>query len=312
MVGQGAEELSQAPAMTTAVATPFQTDEQRSSLLSASALVGPATAFVTIGLLAPLAILLRYSFNRIDPRRIMVETFSLDNYVKFFSDPYYVGVLWTTLLVSAICTVVCLVMGLPLAYVLARTRSRFKNVLIMLVVLPLFVGNAVRAAGWMTIFGSKGFLNVTLMQLGVIPEPLQVMYTENAVVAGIIAVNLPYMVLTLQSVIENINRNVEEAAFSLGAGPMTMFRRVLLPLSLPGILAGTILTFILAMNAYATPFLLGGPLFKMMAPVIYNEFTQKTNWPFGGAIAFILMAVTLSLTIAANMLLRRRDTRVST
>ena len=104
------------------------------------------------------------------------------------------------------------------------------------------------------------------MQFGVITEPLQIMFTESAVVAGIIAVNLPYMVLTLQSVIEGINRNVEEAAFSLGAGPMTMFRRVLLPLSLPGILAGTILTFILGMNAYATPVLLGGPKFKMMGP----------------------------------------------
>src|SRR6201987_50242 len=305
MVGQGAEELSQEPAMTTAVATPFQTDEQRSSLLSATSLVGPATAFVTIGLLAPLAILLRYSFNRIDPRRIMVETFSLDNYVKFFSDPYYVGVLWTTLRVSAICTVVCLVMGLPLAYVLARTQSRFKNVLVMLVVLPLFVGNAVRAAGWMTFFGSKGFLNVTLMRLGIIAEPLEIMFTETAVVFGIIAVNLPYMVLTLQSVIEGIDRNVEEAAFSLGAPPMEIFRRVLLPLSLPGILAGTILTFILGMNAYATPVLLGGPKFRMMGPLIYGQF-QLNNWPFGAAVAFVLMTATLGLTATANILVQRR------
>lgn len=237
--------------MATTAPAQFQSDEAPTSLLSASTLVGPATVFVAAGLLVPLAILLRYSFNRFDPRRMMVETFSLDNYVKFFADPYYTGVLWTTLRVAALCTVICLVMALPLAYVLARTRSRYKNVLIMLVVLPLFVGNAVRAAGWMTLFGSKGFLNVTLMQFGAISEPLQLMYTEGAVVAGIIAVNLPYMVLTLQSVIEGINRNVEEAAFSLGAGPMTMFRRVLLPLSLPGILAGTILTFILGMNAYA-------------------------------------------------------------
>src|SRR5229473_2594165 len=123
---------------------PFQSDERPSSLLSASALVGPATAFVSVGLLVPMAILLRYSFNLFDPRRMMVETFSLDNYVKFFADPYYTGVLWTTLRVAALCTVACLVMGLPLAYVLARTQSRFKNVLIMLVVLPLLVGNAVR------------------------------------------------------------------------------------------------------------------------------------------------------------------------
>jgi len=115
------------------------------------------------------------------------------------------------------------------------------------------------------------------MQVGAIHEPLEIMYTEGAVVAGIIAVNLPYMVLTLQSVIEGINRNIEEAAFSLGAGPMTMFRRVLLPLSLPGILAGTILTFILGMNAYATPVLLGGPKFKMMGPWSSDSFSSTTG-----------------------------------
>jgi putative spermidine/putrescine transport system permease protein len=303
VVGQGAEEL-----MAATSARQFQPDETPTSLLSATTLIGPATVFVTVGLLAPLAILLRYSFNTLDPRRMMVETFSLDNYVKFFADSYYTDIFWTTLRVAALCTVVCLVMGFPLAYVLARTQSRFKNVLIMLVVLPLFVGNAVRAAGWMTIFGSKGFLNVTLMQIGVIHAPLEIMYTESAVVAGIIAVNLPYMVLTLQSVIEGINRNVEEAAFSLGAGPATMFRRVLLPLSLPGILAGTILTFILSMNAYATPVLLGGPKFRMMGPLIYGQF-QLNNWPFGASAAFILMTATLGLTATANILIQRRYRR---
>lgn len=285
--------------------TRSRADEASTSLLSATTLVGPATAFVAIGLLVPLAILLRYSFNSVDRRRIMVETFSLDNYIKFFSDPYYTGVLWTTLRVAALCTVICLAMGLPLAYVLARTQSRFKNVLIMLVVLPLFVGNAVRAAGWMIVFGSKGFLNVSLMQIGMINEPIQIMFTEGAVVAGIIAVNLPYMVLTLQSVIEGINRNVEEAAFSLGAGPIMMFRRVLLPLALPGLIAGTILTFILGMNAYATPVLLGGPKFRMMGPLIYGQF-QLNNWPFGASVAFILMTATLALTATANVLVQRR------
>jgi len=282
--------------------------EPRPAALSAAFLIGPASATVVLVLVLPLLLLLRYSFNRFDPRRMMIETFSLDNYVKFFADPYYTGVLWTTLRVAALCTLACLIMGLPLAYVLARTQSRFKNVMIMLVVLPLFVGNAVRAAGWMTLFGSKGFLNVSLIKFGVITEPLQLMFTEGAVVAGIIAVNLPYMVLTLQSVIEGINRNVEEAAFSLGAGPVTMFRRVLLPLSLPGILAGTILTFILGMNAYATPVLLGGPKFKMMGPLVYGQF-QLNNWPFGASAAFILMTATLGLTAAANILIQRRFRR---
>jgi len=284
------------------------TDESSTSLLSASTLIGPATIFVAAGLLLPLLILFRYSLNRFEPRRMMVEAFTAENYIKFFSDPYYTGIFWTTLRVAALCTVICLVMGLPLAYVLARTQTRYKNILIMLVVLPLFVGNAVRAAGWMTIFGTKGFLNVTLEKFGIISEPMQMMFTEGAVIVGIIAVNLPYMILTLQSVIEGIPRNVEEAAFSLGAGPGTMFLRVLLPLALPGLLAGSILTFILGMNAYATPVLLGGPKFKMMGPLVFGQF-QLNNWPFGAAIAFILMAATLLLTMGANLLVQRRYRR---
>ena len=239
---------------------------------------------------------------------MMVEAVTVANYVKFFTDPYYTAILWTTVRIAVTVTAACLVLGFPLAYVVARTQSRYKHLLIISIVLPLFVGNAVRAAGWMTLFGSKGFLNVTLMQLGVITQPLQIMFTEGAVIAGIIAVNLPYMVLTLQSVIEGINRNVEEAAFSLGAGPVTMFYRVLLPLSLPGILAGTILTFILGMNAYATPVLLGGPKFKMMGPLVYGQF-QLNNWPFGASVAFVLMTATLTLTATANILIQRRFRR---
>ncbi len=277
----------------------------RGSVWSAATLIGPATVLVAAGLVAPLAILFRYSLNRYDPRLAMVDAVTPENYIRFFTDPFYINVFWTTLRVSALCTAVCLVMAFPLAYALARTQSRAKNVLIMLVVLPLFVGNAVRAAGWMTIFGSKGFLNVWLQNLGLTSAPIQIMYTEAAVIFGIIAVNLPYMVLSLQSVIEGINRNVEEAAFSLGAGPFTMFRRVLLPLALPGVIAGTILSFILGMNAYATPVLLGGPQFKMMGPLVFGQF-QLNNWPFGSAIAFILMAATLILTAAANLAVQRR------
>src|SRR6185503_4904485 len=134
-----------------------------------------------------------------EPRVMMVEAVTLANYVKFFTDPFYTNIFWTTLRVALVCTIVCLVLAFPLAYVLARSESRYKNVLVMLVVLPLFVGNAVRAAGWMTLFGSKGALNAGLLQLGAIDVPLQIMFTEKAVIIGIIAVNLPYMVLTLQS-----------------------------------------------------------------------------------------------------------------
>ena len=291
----------------TAVAHRSAGNRRRSEGWTASALIGPATIFIALCLLAPLAILLRYSLNDFVPtKKMMVEALTIANYVKFFTDPYYTAILGTTVRIAVTVTVACLIVGFPLAYVVARTQSRFKHLLIIAIVLPLFVGNSVRAAGWMVVFGNKGFFNATLMGAGLITKPFEIMFTEKAVIIGIVAVNLPFMVLSLQSVIESIDRAVEEAAFSLGATPLTMFRRVLWPLALPGILAGTILTFILAMNAYATPFLLGGPLFKMMAPVIYNEFTQKTNWPFGGAIAFILMTATLLLTLAANAVVRQR------
>jgi putative spermidine/putrescine transport system permease protein len=269
-------------------------------------LVGPATLFCVLQLVIPAAILFRYSLNRFDPASYMVEAVTAENYVKFFTDPYYLGILLRTVRVSLVSTLICLVMGFPLAYWLARMTSRWKNLMVILVVLPLFIGNAVRAAGWMTLFGSKGFVNVTLMTAGIISEPLTLMYTELAVVVGIITVNLPYMVLTLQSVIEGIARSIEEAALSLGATPLRTFRRVVWPLALPGTLAGTILTFILAMNAYATPVLLGGPKFQMMGPLVYDQFSQSNNWPFGAAVSFVLMAATLCLTLLANAGLRRR------
>jgi putative spermidine/putrescine transport system permease protein len=279
---------------------------ERSKTLAAAGLVGPATAYVAIGLLVPLAILFRYSLNQFVPGKFMVDALTIENYVKFFTDLYYTAVLTRTVRVALVTTVICLLLGFPLAYVLARTQVRYKNVLIMLVVLPLFVGNAVRAAGWMVAFGNKGVINASLMGLGALSQPLEIMFSEPAVIIGITAVNLPFMVLTLQSVIEGIDRSVEEAAFNLGATPLAMARRVLFPLAMPGILAGTILTFILAMNAYATPVLLGGPRFQMMGPLVYGQFIQQNNWPFGGAVAFILMTATLILTLAANLIVQQR------
>jgi putative spermidine/putrescine transport system permease protein len=272
----------------------------------AGLLVAPATIFVALVMIVPVAILARYSLNRFEPGRFMVEAVTLANYIRFFTDPYYTDVLVRTLRVASITTAICLIAGFPLAYWLARMTSRAKTFLVILVVLPLFVGNAVRAAGWMTAFGSKGFFNALFIGLGLIDQPITIMYTEFAVIVGIIAVNLPFMVLTLQSVIEGIDRPVEEAALSLGAPPLTAFRRVVLPLAIPGVLAGSILTFILAMNAYATPVLLGGPRFQMMGPLVYGQFAQQNNWPFGAAISFILMSVTLTLTLVSNLLVQRR------
>lgn len=287
--------------------TALAAGDRRRSL--APLLLLPAAVLVLAVLGMPLLTLFRYSFNRFVPGQLMVEAVTFDNYARFFSDTYFLNVLWTTVQVAILCTVLSVILAFPVAYFLARTQSRYKSLLIILTVFPLLVGNVVRAAGWMALLGNQGFVNAVLIWLGITQQPVKILYTPAAVVIGIIAVVLPYMILTLQSVIESIDRSVEEAAANLGARPITVFRRVILPLSLPGVLAGTVLVGILCMNAYATPVLLGGPQFKMMAPALYDQVARASNWPFGAALAFVLMVATVCLTLASTLALKRRTTR---
>ena len=274
---------------------------------TAALLLAPASAVVLACLGLPLLLLFRYSLNRFVPGQFMVDALTAENYVKFFSDPYYAAVLWTTLAMAAGVTIVCLVLAFPIAMYLARAPARWKPLLLLLIILPLFVGNAVRAAGWMVAFGQRGVLNYALGAGGL--GPVTVMYTPTAVFIGIVAVNLPFVVLTLQSVLEGIENNAADAALSLGATPFEAWRLVTLPLAMPGVLAAGVLSFILTMNAYATPVLLGGPRFRMMAPVVAGEVLQQSNWPFGAAVSFVLMAVTLALTAGAGLLVARRQRR---
>ncbi len=272
-------------------------------------LVGPATILVVLVLVIPMAILFRYSLNKFVPGQFMVEAVTVENYVKFFTDAYYLNVLWTTIKVAVACTIVSLTLAFPVAYFLARTTSRHKSLLIILAVFPLMVGNVVRAAGWMVVLGNDGVVNAVLQWSGLTAEPVKLLYTPAAVIIGIIAVVLPYMILTLQSVLEGVDYSVEEAALNLGASPSRTFFRIIFPLAMPGVLAGTVLVFILCMNAYATPVLLGGPQFKMMAPALYDQIARSTNWPFGAALAFVLMTATLTLTIVSTIFLQRRIRR---
>lgn len=208
-----------------------------------------------------------------------------------------------------LCTLLTLVLGFPAAYWLARLESRWKSLLTILTLFPLLVGNVVRSAGWMALLGNEGFINYALLSTGIITAPLQLMYTPYAVIVGIIAVVLPYMVLTLASVIESIPRNLEEAAANLGGKPATVFRRVLLPLALPGVAAGSILVFVLCMNTYATAILLGGPQFKMMAPAVYDQFIRANNWPVGATLAFVLLTITMTFSIVGSYWISRRYRR---
>ncbi len=272
-----------------------------------AALLLPATLLVLGLLVAPMAMLFRISLNEYSAAQMMQEALTAENYLRAIADPYYRDVLGTTLGVALACTLLALLLGFPAAYWLARMQSRWKSLAVILTLFPLLVGNVVRAAGWMALLGRDGAINAALRGLGLITEPLALLYTTGAVIAGILAVVAPYMILTLAAVIEGIPRQVEEAAANLGAGPLTGFRRVVLPLALPGVAAGCVLVFILCMNAYATPVLLGGPQFKMMAPAVYDQFVRGTNWPFGAALAFILLVVTLTLTIIGSTVLGRHS-----
>ncbi len=274
------------------------------NVAAASAFLAPATAVVALMLVAPLGLLARFSVNRFDPTELMIDAFTPVNYIRFFTDPFYVSVMRVTLTVAAASTLLCLLFGVPIAYRLARTETRHKSALMLLIILPLFVGSTVRTVGWMILFAHGGMVDVISSRwFGV---HVDLMYTTTAVIAGIVSINLPFVILTLQSVFESIDRRLEEAARGLGAPPARAFRRIVWPLALPGVLIAGILCFILAMNAYATPYLLGGPRFQMMAPLIWYEFGSNNNWPFAAALAFILMGTTLILTMASNLLVPRR------
>ncbi len=270
----------------------------------ASVFLGPATLVVMAMLVAPLLLLLRFSLDRFDPTELMIETVTGANYLRFFADPFYVGVLRTTLAVAVASTALCLLLGLPLAYRLARMGGRWKSLAMVAIVLPLFIGSTVRMVGWLILFAHGGVVDGVARLLG--GRGLELMYTPFAVVAGIVSINLPFVVLTIQSTIETIDGRIEEAASSLGASPARLFWRVVWPLALPGTATAGVLCFILAMNAYATPYLLGGPRFQMMAPLLYWEFSTNNNWPFASALALVLMGTTLVLTAASGVLIPRR------
>lgn len=281
-------------------------ERSRDERILAHGLMAPATFLVLLVVVLPIALLFRYSFNQFDPQLMVVNVFTLENYVDFWNDNYYRNILFTTLGVAALCTLLALVIGFPVAYYLARSHSRYKSLLIILLIFPLMVGGVVRAAGWMVILGNAGVVNTVLRYLGVVERPLDLLYTPLAVVVGTTAVVAPYMILTLQTVIEGIDSSIEEAAQNLGGNFLIVFWRILLPVAAPGVAAGTLLVFILCMNAYATPVLLGGSGLTMMAPALYDQITRASNWPFGSALAVILVLATLVVAIFSNWLIHRR------
>jgi putative spermidine/putrescine transport system permease protein len=261
--------------------------------LQAGVLITPATILLTIMFLLPLLYFLRNSFNTFVPGSSMEIAWSLKSYIEFFTTPYYTSILWNTVYISILSTVLSLILGFPIAYVIARSRGKWKGLLIMLVVFPLLIGNIIRDVGWIALFSETGMINQWIKALGISSKPIQILHTPFAVIVAITNVVLPFMVLSLQSVIEKINPALEEAAIDLGASRWAVTKDILLPLAMPGIMAGTLFVFILSMNAYTTPLIIGGTEVKMMAPALYSQISEVSNWPMGAAMAVILILMTL-------------------
>ena len=226
--------------------------------------------------------------------RTLTENGTAD-FTEFFTDPFYLDILWTTIRVSLVSTAVSLLLGYPTAYYMARTTSRLKQAMVIVILFPFLVSAVVRSYGWMVILGTNGLLNQ--LGLGLISEPLKLLNTEAAVIIGMIHLLIPYMILSLVGVLQSIDPNVEYAAYSLGASPMTTFRKVVFPLSTPGIISGCVLVFTMSMTSYVTPKLLGGSKFRMMATMVVQEINVNFDWGAASAISYILLAVILAVQV---------------
>ena len=226
--------------------------------------------------------------------------FTLKNYTHFFQVSAYYRVLLSTFEMSMSVTLICLVLGYPVAYVLSSRSSRLTRLLMILVVLPFFTAILVRTYAWMVILGRNGILNQLLLQIGIISTPLKLMHNLFGVYTGMVHILLPFMILPLYSVMVSIDTSLLRAAENLGASPFQVFRHVFLPLSLPGIGGGSLLVFIIALGFFITPSLLGGISDVMISMFIETQVNQLLNWGFASAMAVLLLLITLTIFYVYN------------
>jgi ABC-type spermidine/putrescine transport system permease subunit I len=264
-------------------------------------LVLPGMAVFFLLFVVPQAGLLQLSFE--PARGSTAAAPTLEQYGLFLGDAHYLEILGRTLVLGVEVTLVTLVLGYPLAFWLARIETRWKTLLLLVTIFPLLTSAVVRSFGWMVLLYRTGPVSGVLRALGV-PGPVELMYSMPGVVIAMSEVLLPFMVLTLYGVIRSIDPNLEEAAMSLGDGPLGTLRHVTLPLSLGGILGGSLLVFSLTMSSFVTPSLVGGARVQLMATTVYDQTITLANWPFASALSVVLLAVILALALLYSRALR--------
>jgi putative spermidine/putrescine transport system permease protein len=268
--------------------------------------IAPALLLFTLFFVLPFAVMATLSVLSGNPVSAPNVTFTTRHYVRLFESDLYFDALVATLRIGLITTMMALLIGYPLAHWMARMHSRLGHALVLMAVItPMLTGIVVRTFAWMTVLGDRGVINTTLSSLGLISGPLPLMYNEFGVIVGLVHIYVPFMVLTLVGVIGRIDRSLEEAARNLGASRLRAFLEVTLPLSLPGILAGSLLVFALAISAYVTPVLLGGQNVLTLPMLIYQQVSTSFNLGFAGALGVVLLIVSLALVLAYNSILGR-------
>ena len=269
---------------------------RRSKNLQILSLLSPSAAWLLVFFLLPLVMVLLVSLGKRGPYGGVVYQWNLGNYIRFM-DRIYFKIFFRSVWMATANTLLCLLFGYPLAYFIARRPKRWRNVLLLLVMIPFWTNFLVRTYAWMVILRDKGVINSLLMQIGIITKPLPLLFNQNAVILGLFYGYLPFMVLPLYASIEKLDFSLVEAAQDLGANSLVAFRRIVLPLTMPGIVAGAIITFIPSVGAYVTPDLLGGAKAMMIGNLLQQQFLEVRDWPFGSAVGFILMVTVLLATM---------------
>ena len=259
-------------------------------------LVAPALLWLSIFFVIPLLIVVAVSFAGRTPYGPVIFSFTIDNYLRFL-EPLYLKIFADTLVVAIVTTLATILMGYPLAYTIAQLPKKWQQPGLILVMIPFWINFLIRSYAWVIILRSQGVVNTLLLNLGLIDQPLQMLYNDMAVMLGMVYALLPFMVLPIYVSIEQLDTRLLEAASDLGAKPLTAFRKVTLPLTMPGIAAGTILVFISSLGMFVVPDVMGGAKSALIGNLIQNQFLSARDWPFGSALSIVLAVLSLVLII---------------
>ena len=266
----------------------------RSNAIPAAVMVGPVTLLLIFLVVAPLILVAVMSFCTTDEYYNVIYQFTTANYTKLLS-PEYVKIYGQSLVIALLTTIICILVGYPFAYLIARCRNRMKSLLYMLVIIPFWTNSLIRIYGWRSFLGNSGALNSFLMKIGLVSEPVGFLYNTGSTVLGMVYCLIPFMILPLYTAIEKLDDSLLEASMDLGAGPVRTLFEVILPLTSIGIFSGSIMVFIPCLGYFFVSNILGGGNTDMIGNLIERQFKSANNWPLGAALSIILIVVTLIL-----------------